>query len=136
MSTETDTPHPEYDDWVWNGSAATQQILELVMAERHRQVRKYGLNRDIVDGTGPNTRWLLPYTPASAVEVEQELREDYEDFEADTGLPTWVHLLREELAEAFAEDNPERLEAELIQVVALGVSWLERLRERRAEGQR
>jgi hypothetical protein len=44
-----------------------------------------------------------------------------------------MHLLREELAEVFQETAPDRLEAELVQLGALCVSWVEKLRRRAAE---
>lgn len=105
-------------------------VIALVMQERHRQFERYGLNEMMEDGTGPETRWLLPFTSESATVIEYELRADYEDFEEETGLPTWVHLVREEVAEAFKESDPERLTEELIQVAALCVSWVERIRAR------
>ena len=38
-----------------------------------------------------------------------------------------MHLVREEVAEAFAESDPARLREELIQVAALAVSWVEKI---------
>lgn len=110
--------------------ADTTAVLQAVRAERARQVARYGRNTALEDGSGPATRWLLPYTTDSAADVEQTLRADYEDYEEDAGAPTWVHLVREEVAEAFAETDPQRLEEELVQVAALCVSWVETLRRR------
>lgn len=108
--------------------ARTRVILELVFEERAAQEARYGrANQEIEDGSGPGARWLGPYTGASAAEIQEGLRRDYEDFEDEAGRPTWVHLVREEVAEAFEEDDPERLKAELVQVAALCVSWAERL---------
>lgn len=108
----------------------TEEVLDAVWGERARQFERYGTNDDTPDGSGPGTRWLLPFTTESATDVEDLLREDYVDFEQEAGGPTWVHLLREEVAEAFAESDPTRLEEELIQVAALAVSWVESLRTR------
>lgn len=105
----------------------TMAVLQEVIRERVRQTEKYGDNADLEDGTGPETRWLLPFTTASSSVIEDELRADYEDFEEDAGKPTWVHLIREEVAEAFQERDPKRLAAELIQVAALCVSWVEKI---------
>lgn len=106
----------------------TRAVLDLVLAERRAQEARYGeANEKVVDGTGPETRWLWPYTIHTATEIQEELRSDYEDFEGENGLPTWVHLVREEIAEAFLEDDPDRLAEELVQVAALCVSWVERL---------
>lgn len=113
------------DTFRWVPGAVT--VLEDVLAERFRQVRKYGSNEDLEFGTGPEARWLLPYTSASAEMIEKDLRADYEEFEEDAGKTTWVHLIREEVAEAFKEEDPERLREELVQVAALAVSCIEQL---------
>lgn len=113
---------------------ATDRVLADVADERVRQRDRYGSNADLEDGTGPATRWLGPFTGASALTIEEALRTDYEDFEDETGKPTWVHLVREEVAEAFAETDPVRLRAELVQVAALAVSWVEKLDARGTNG--
>jgi hypothetical protein len=106
----------------------TRAVLEMVAQERARQEARYGdTNHKLVSGTGPDTRWLLPYTPQSAQDIQVKLRDDYEDWEADGALPTWAHLVREEVAEAFQEPEGPALIAELVQVAALCVSWVERL---------
>lgn len=105
-----------------------RRVLADVNLERVRQTRRYD-NAETVDGTGPETRWLLPYTNDSATEIEAALRGDYVDFE-DEAPVTWVHLVREEVAEAFTETDPEALRAELIQVAALCVSWVEQIDHR------
>ena len=109
------------------GRCATYTVALDVIAERARQFSRYGSNDDLPDGSGPETRWLGPYSADSAEVVERTLRNDYEEFEEEVGKPTWVHLIREEVAEAFAESDPERLREELIQVAALCVSWVETL---------
>lgn len=103
-------------------------VLDLVLAERKAQEARYGeANEKLLDGTGPGTCWLLPYTFSPAHLIQDDLRLDYEEFEEETGAPTWVHLVREEIAEAFLEADPDRLAEELVQVAALCVSWVERL---------
>lgn len=105
----------------------TERVLELVRQERVSQEARYGdTNRLIVSGTGPDTCWLMPYTSQPATTIQKTLREDYEEFEED-GLPTWAHLVREEVAEAFQEAEGPALVEELVQVAALCVSWVERL---------
>ena len=107
----------------------TVDVLMEVFAERQRQEARYGdANRKTQSGTGPGTRWLLPYTFDSAAQIQQQLRYDYEDYEAEGNPVTWAHLVREELAEAFElEPDDPNLPVELIQVAALCVSWVERL---------
>lgn len=108
--------------------ARTRAVLELVLEERRAQEERYGeVCTKLMDGSGPRSKWLLPFTSESAYVVQQRLRRDYEEFEEEVGEPTWMHLVREEVAEAFQEDHPEGLSRELIQVAALCVSWVERL---------
>lgn len=117
-------------DWV----AETRNVLDLVLAERKRQVAEYGFNETLEDGTGPHRVWLYGTSGdlhlLSAVEIEQAFREEYGGYSALHGQPTWMHLVREEIAEAFKEEDPEPLIAELTQVAALCVSWIERIRAR------
>lgn len=119
--------------------AATIRVLERVFDERVRQVGTYGHNDDLEDGTGPKAAWIQPvidlaqsaYTgDITAKEIETIFRDDYENREKETGKPTWLDLVREEVAEAFKESDPERLAEELLQVAALCVSWVETLEKR------
>lgn len=108
--------------------ARTRAVLELVLEERRAQEERYGeVCTKLMDGSGPRSKWLLPFTSESAYVVQQRLRRDYEAFEEENGIPTWMHLVREEVAEAFQESDPGRLAEELIQIAALCVSWVERL---------
>jgi hypothetical protein len=108
----------------------TIAVLEKVFDERVRQVARYGHNDDLDDGTGSEAEWLQPLSDFPARTIEYELREEYENHEMVHGKPTWMHLVREEIAESFAEDDPERLTAELLQVAALCVSWVETIEKR------
>ena len=108
----------------------TIAVLDEVFAERVRQVKRYGQNDDLDNGTGPEVRWALPASSNSATVLQEQFREQYEEYEEETGKPTWAHLVREEVAEAFQEDDPERLAEELTQVAALCVSWVETLRKK------
>lgn len=106
----------------------TVTVLLSVRDERISQIERYGDNADLELGTGPRTEWLSPIAAYDAVTVEQMFREHYVAHERRAGKPTWMHLIREELAEAFMEDDPGRLEEEITQVAALCVSLATRLR--------
>lgn len=105
----------------------TIEVLERVFEERVRQVAQYGHNEDLADGTGPDEQWLSPLNGNRAEEVQMWFRKDYEKHEEQTGKPTWMHLVREELAEAFEleGDDPAFVD-EILQVAALCVSWAEK----------
>lgn len=105
----------------------TEKVLSEVREERERQFARYGTNEDLEDGTGPGAPWLFPLLAQPAAWIEARFRREYESHELRTGRPTWTRLLREEIAEAFMEDDPARLRSELIQVAALAVSWIEKL---------
>lgn len=105
-------------------------VLNDIAQERRAQILRYGYNDDLYDGTGSDSRWLAPLNFGSAKEIETQFRADYLRFERATGKPTWMHLLREEFAEALSEDDPEKLQVELVQVAALCVSFVEQIRRR------
>lgn len=104
----------------------TIRALEMVFQERNRQMSLHGdAMAYLPDGTGPDERWLAPLSYVEAIEVQEELREDYET-RASLGQLTKMHLVREELAEAFEleGDDPVFVE-EILQVAALCVQWAE-----------
>lgn len=110
--------------------AKTIKVLEMVFEERLRQVARYGHNDELEDGFGPEVCWTATaggYDGPTAVEIQEIFRRDYEGHELVHGRPTWMHLIREELAEMFERepDDPRAVE-EALQVAALLVSWAEK----------
>lgn len=107
----------------------TYSVLLDVASERQQQFARYGTNAELENGTGPDVRWLSPLAKAAdAALIEHGFRRDYEE----QYQITWMHLVREEVAEAFCERDPARLREELVQVAALCVSWVEKLDQRAA----
>lgn len=109
----------------------TIEVLERVFEERKRQIAKHGeAMRDLPDGIGPDTEWLRPLAKDDATTVQMEFRGDYDTRRAEPGggygQLTRMHLVREELAEAFEchGDSPEFVD-EILQVAALCVQWAE-----------
>ena len=111
----------------------TLKVLEEVFEERKRQVARYGHNDDKADGTGMSVKWLsgtdINLDLRHADETEAAFRTEYDRNGGDEGAD-WMRLVREEIAEVFAEDDPDKLQAELLQVAALCVSWVESIRKR------
>lgn len=97
----------------------TQQILDDVIAETVRADEKFGPQYDIPNGTGffwqQHEAVLARMTCQSA-------------FAAGDG--TWHAILHEEVAEAFAESDPTLLRAELLQVAAVALRWVDAIDER------
>lgn len=97
------------------GSYATQVlgiILEEVEQECQRQVSIWGIQR-LPDGTGGT----------AARQIADQVRRRCQQAAA-AGQVTWKHILSEEIAEAYAEVDDERLREELIQVAAVCASWV------------
>lgn len=101
-------------------AAETTAVLEDVAAERARQRARFG-RQELADGTG-----LEPWDETERDEAR--LRCDRATL---AGSLTWRHVLEEEVAEALAEADPVELRAELVQVAAVAVQWIEAL-DRRA----
>jgi len=102
----------------------------MVREERTRQDEQFGeVNENLLLGFGSVTAcpWLLPYSDANANQIEAAFRADYGQYETDNGLPTWMHLIREEVSELFASTAVDEAVAEAIQVAALCVSLAEKL---------
>lgn len=94
-------------------------VLGEVLAERVTQDAKWG-EQNHPDGTGS----------ASDALIRDQLRKQC-DHAAELGECTWKKILHEEVYEAFAEKDPQRLREELIQVAAVAVAWVEAI-DRRA----
>lgn len=101
-------------------SITTDRVLADVLAERIRQDEKWG-EQNHPDGTGQ-------YPEALAADVARMACQNA----AEGGHLDWLHILREEVAEAFAEADPARLRTELIQVAAVAVAWAEAIDRRAA----
>lgn len=97
---------------------STIRVLGQVGGERARQDFRWG-QQDHADGTGGVFRGL----------VERLARRLCDRANRRRAL-TFAHILREEFAEALAERDPAKLRAELIQVAAVAVSWIEAIDRR------
>lgn len=109
-----------------------ERVLHLIREERTRQISMYGSNRDLAIGFGGSVTaypWLEPFSNFDAVEVESGFREDYEIYKSTHGKPTWMHLIREEVAELFKAQDRDNAIEEAVQVAALAVSLVEHLIE-------
>jgi hypothetical protein len=89
-----------------------------VRREREAQDQKWG-EQNHPDG-------ISPLTISSAVDLASAYRELN-----DHANPTWQTILLEEVYEAMAEDDPEKLRLELIQVAAVAMTWVEAIDRRK-----
>ncbi|GAB2922851.1 hypothetical protein ACFMQL_30180 [Nonomuraea fastidiosa] len=99
------------------------RVLAEVRDERVAQDERWGM-QVLPDGTGGH----------GTVAAADAARDETETAARAGGL-TWRHILAEEVMEAFAEEDPQRLRRELIQVAAVAVKWVQAL-DRRPAGDR
>lgn len=87
------------------------EFLDAISDERYEQMRKWGDQRH-PDGTSVDFKPLA------------DMARNATQFNAAKGTVTWAHILEEEVREAFAEENPVKLKAELIQVATVCAAWV------------
>jgi len=108
------------------------EVLREIVRERNAQDTKFGI-QEWRDGTGPLIRPLyltdVNLDLRSGTELAVIFREKCKTKYAG-GTLTWRDILLEEIFEALAEEDPEKLRAELIQVAAVAVAQVEAIDRR------
>lgn len=99
--------------------AATRGVLDEVLQEVFRSERKHGDQSHLPDGTGDDG-WINEARDAKLATDEAAAR----------GAVTWLDIMFEEVAEAFAEGDAALLRAELVQAAAVAVKWIEAIDRR------
>jgi hypothetical protein len=94
-----------------------------VRREREAQTDKWG-EQNHPDGTGPE--YGIGQDQAHAWREVCQLA-------AANGTLTWRHVIQEEFFEALAEEDPDKLRTELIQVAAVAMTWVEAIDRRKAK---
>lgn len=99
--------------------------IDLILAERERQIEKFGVQNHRSEMQSPRLwKCLRAADPLAALRVEY-------DYETKRNTNTWPVILAEEFYEALYECtmpiDKEALRAELVQVAAVCVAWLESL---------
>ncbi|MFI5584585.1 hypothetical protein ACIA5G_06105 [Amycolatopsis sp. NPDC051758] len=107
-------------------SPATAAILARIAAERARQDALWG-EQNHPDGTGPDVE--VAGLARRAADAAHTARFTTEMARAE-GRLTWLHILREEAYEGFAEADVADLADELIQVAAVAACWAEAIERR------
>lgn len=94
-------------------------VLHAVYQERRRQEERWGVQHH------PDATGLIDD------DVRAERIKALNDFYDAEGNITWRDILLEEVYEAFAETDLDKLREELIQVAAVAVAWIEDIDGRR-----
>lgn len=97
---------------MWDPRTGLTGVLDQIAAERDRQDAKWG-EQNHPDGTGQHPEI-----------IDADVARMVCQSAAEGGYLDWLHILREEVAEAFAESDPAKLRAELVQVAAVAVAWI------------
>jgi hypothetical protein len=102
-------------------SLEDNQVIGDIVEEEFRQDEKWG-EQHHPDGTEntPESRWQRDFDRALCQDAARD------------GTVTWLHILREEVSEAFAEDDPVKLREELVQVAAVAARWVKDIDSREA----
>jgi hypothetical protein len=90
-------------------------ILNEVWEERILQHAKWG-EQNHPDGTGSDLDVAVAHDARKTCQTK-----------ARQGRVTWQDILEEEVCEAYAESDPVKLRAELVQVAAVAVAWAEKI---------
>ncbi len=102
------------------------QILKEVYRERRQQEARWG-QQDHPDGTGEPT-WTHDISPDMdmtwSAKTIANLAQARCERHAEQGRLTFLDIALEEIAEAFAETDPDLLRAELVQSAAVIVNWI------------
>jgi len=107
----------------------TRTVLVEIGAERARQDARWG-EQNHPDGTGPDVPVLAALGDDRPAAVLRELARDHCDQEFAAGQGVFRQILTEEVFEAYAESDPAALRAELVQVAAVAVAWIEAIDRR------
>jgi hypothetical protein len=108
------------------------RVLEEISHERGRQINKHGDQSHLPDGTGDD-RHLVRLTELPTYGTLSYVARATTDEHAQrggTGTVTYADILVEEVFEALSESDPSRLRAELVQVAAVAVQWVETIDKR------
>jgi hypothetical protein len=102
-------------------------MLEEISHERGRQINKHGDQSHLPDGTGDDRRLArdtgLP-TYGSLAYIARHATDRSAENGGD-GTVTFADILVEEAFEALAESEESALRAELVQVAAVAVQWIQ-----------
>ena len=117
-------------------AVAEELVVKDVRDEILAQIDKWGVQSH-PNGTGPKTlplfadyEYLDDDNSAEVLAQKLTSRTDRR-FAGDGDRPgTWVDILSEEVFEAYAEEDEDKLYTELKQVAAVAISWMRDIRMR------
>lgn len=125
-------------------NSALFDVAQEARLEALRSIGKHGDQAHLPDGTGPDSYPLVVYPgiPYLMDDLQASSLASFATYdtkahsqnEGGDGTVTWWHILREEVFEAAAEEDPDKLRAELVQVAAVALKWAEAIDRRNRAG--
>lgn len=110
-------------------SRSFAQVLAFAHQETHLRAAKQEMDAQ-------DAKWGQQDHPDGTSEelwgVARDLQRDLTDQRAQDGCLTWLSVLLEEVYEAAAEEAPDLLKKELVQVAAVALQWCQSI-DRRGE---
>jgi hypothetical protein len=117
----------------------TRVIAEEVITERERQDAKWG-EQNHPNGTGPESMALARISAASHQFIDYMTNAELAasakfatDTAAENGSTNFADILLEEVLEAFAEEDLDKLRVELVQVAAVAQQWIAKIDRQRMD---
>lgn len=107
-----------------------KDIFKEIKIERENQEKKWGQqNHPCLDQTLLNRKGgCEPQRMTDEYEIPTESRAKFLcDNSADKGQLTFAHILSEEFSEVVSEFDIHKRREELVQLVAVGVAWIEKI---------
>lgn len=95
--------------------AGIEAVLDSIRSERLAQHMRWGRQHHLPNGTGSRWSGLAESARGTC------------DAASDAGTLSWRDILVEEVAEVMAEADAWKLRAELVQVAAVAVQWVQAL---------
>ncbi|XAZ30651.1 hypothetical protein AAHB34_16020 [Paenarthrobacter ureafaciens] len=115
---------------ILNAGYRRQGPYDAIKEERERQEAKWG-EQNHPDGTGPEGQFLgEPLQFGHLADRAKSITDNM----ARVGGLTYGDIFLEEVFEAMAESDPEKLRTELIQCAAVAVAWVEKIDRDAAKG--
>jgi hypothetical protein len=116
-------PGPERIAWLLKQQSDYDILIE-IQQERTRQDQKWG-EQNHPDGTGPDE--ILLGMSSYDYEYLTKMAKEATDTHAAEGTCTFADILLEEVFEALAEKDQDKLRKELIQVAAVAAQWAQKI---------
>lgn len=100
------------------------EIIKQIIDERKRQLKKWGEHNENHPSIDEGA-WMDGELSAYYGILPEEDAKAQCDFRFGKKQGTWADIFLEEVSEAIHAPSPEKMKEELIQVIAVGIAWVQ-----------